>query len=667
MENSGGKRRVDQATEQESPGRLLDLLITRLSEPAAVLDESLTVVAANEAFEALAGTGSSVVGDPLTSVVPALTREAVERNADEPGEYVTVRTGEAPDRWTEFGFDRRGPHLLCLGRERQVGDESALTALQASTQALFAAETEEAVATRIVETATDVLGFAGATVYLFNSCQNVLWPAGVSGAAGEDSRTAVNGDDDGVVREVFLSGTPAGLDGGDRYYPLGEYGVLHTAAGGTPALGREREGRSERLAGSARTALERVDRESTLREQAESYREQAERLTELERTLSAVRRVHRVLVDADTVSDVEQGVCAALTESSWLSFAWIGRAGDDGVEPRAWAGSGSDYLEAVSLSAGDGHAPPAVQTAASNRVTAVDAVAEAIGDRHWPRAAIARDFQAAISVPLRADGVSYGTLTAYADHPVEWDDSLASVFTELGASVAVAIRDRERRSRLAAGAGVELELTVKAPDEPLGRLAAALGATVDCTEVIPVDGTTTRLFVSVPGVGGEAVADAVEAIPQVDSLVAVADGDQYELLVDEPTVAGQVVRHGGRLDAVSVTGEAATVTVTLAADADVRTFVDRLGDSCVDVQLTARRHQPATDRAEDGIRGALEGALTDRQLEALRTAYASGFFEWPRETTGEGVAEMLGVAQPTVNRHLRVAQRKLLALVFDDE
>ncbi|WP_324663265.1 bacterio-opsin activator domain-containing protein [Haloarcula sediminis] len=675
MENSGGERRVDHATDgQESPRRLLDLLITRLAEPAAVLDESLTIVATNTAFEALVGADDAVVGERLTAVVPSLTRDAVEGNADEPSEYVTVRTGQTPERWTEFGFDRHGTHLLCIGRDVDrdrgvgaAGDRVSLTALQATTQDLLAAETEEAVATRIVETATDVLGLAGATVYLFDSCQNTFCPAGLAGESGDDARTAVDGGADSIIREVFLTGMPATLDSGDRYHPLGEYGVLHTVAGEEPASGREAGGASEYLAGAARTALERVDREATLRERAASYGEQAERLAELEQTLSMVRRVQRVLVDADTVSDIEQGVCAALTESPWLSFAWVGRAGDGGVEPRAWSGPEAGYLEAISLSAGDSHVPPAVETAALDQVTTVDAVAETIRDQHWSRAAISREFQAAISVPLRADGVSYGVLTAYADRPVEWDDSLRSVITELGDSVAMAIRDRERRSLLAADAGVELDLTVTAPDAPLGQLAAALGVTVGCTEVIPVDGTTTRLFVSAPGADGDAVADAVEGVGQVDSLVAVADGDRYELLVEEPTVVGQVVRHGGRLDTASVTAEELTVTVALAADADVRTFVDRLRDSGVAVQLTARRNQTATTRRADGIRGSLETALTDRQLEALRTAYGSGFFEWPRETTGEGVAEMLGVAQPTVNRHLRVAQRKLLALVFDDE
>jgi predicted DNA binding protein len=58
--------------------------------------------------------------------------------------------------------------------------------------------------------------------------------------------------------------------------------------------------------------------------------------------------------------------------------------------------------------------------------------------------------------------------------------------------------------------------------------------------------------------------------------------------------------------------------------------------------------------------------LTDRQEEVMRTAYEAGFFESPRESSGNDVADLLGVSQPTVNRHLRRGERKLLELVFDD-
>jgi RNA polymerase sigma factor (sigma-70 family) len=58
--------------------------------------------------------------------------------------------------------------------------------------------------------------------------------------------------------------------------------------------------------------------------------------------------------------------------------------------------------------------------------------------------------------------------------------------------------------------------------------------------------------------------------------------------------------------------------------------------------------------------------LTERQQEVLQTAYFAGFFEQPRENSAGGIAEMLGVSQPTVSRHLRNSQTKLLSMLFGD-
>jgi len=56
--------------------------------------------------------------------------------------------------------------------------------------------------------------------------------------------------------------------------------------------------------------------------------------------------------------------------------------------------------------------------------------------------------------------------------------------------------------------------------------------------------------------------------------------------------------------------------------------------------------------------------LTDRQRAALEAALYSGFFEWPRDASGEDVAEPLGIAPPTFHQHLRKAQRKMFEAVF---
>jgi len=58
--------------------------------------------------------------------------------------------------------------------------------------------------------------------------------------------------------------------------------------------------------------------------------------------------------------------------------------------------------------------------------------------------------------------------------------------------------------------------------------------------------------------------------------------------------------------------------------------------------------------------------LTDRQLEAVETAYEMGYFERPRTANAEEVADALGVSRSTFTQHLAAAQSKLLGDLLED-
>jgi len=52
--------------------------------------------------------------------------------------------------------------------------------------------------------------------------------------------------------------------------------------------------------------------------------------------------------------------------------------------------------------------------------------------------------------------------------------------------------------------------------------------------------------------------------------------------------------------------------------------------------------------------------LTDRQQEALRTAYEMGYFEIPRTTSLEAVADQLGISASSLSERLRRAQTHVI-------
>ncbi|MEF8772896.1 helix-turn-helix domain-containing protein, partial [Halodesulfurarchaeum sp.] len=43
-----------------------------------------------------------------------------------------------------------------------------------------------------------------------------------------------------------------------------------------------------------------------------------------------------------------------------------------------------------------------------------------------------------------------------------------------------------------------------------------------------------------------------------------------------------------------------------------------------------------------------------------------GFFDWPRENSGEEIAETMAISQSTFLQHLRTAQKKVFSVLLDD-
>lgn len=56
----------------------------------------------------------------------------------------------------------------------------------------------------------------------------------------------------------------------------------------------------------------------------------------------------------------------------------------------------------------------------------------------------------------------------------------------------------------------------------------------------------------------------------------------------------------------------------------------------------------------------IDDQLTERQREVFETARRHGYYEWPRNTSAETLADELGIAKATLLEHLRKAEAKLL-------
>jgi len=282
-----------------------------------------------------------------------------------------------------------------------------------------------------------------------------------------------------------------------------------------------------------------------------------------------------------------------------------------------------------------------------------------------------------LSVPLAFEEYFYGVITVYAGEPDAFGDLERAVFAELGETIGHSINAVETQRALHTDQRVELSLEVDADDDVFGRLSTEANCQTEFAGLAAHSEDETGLFVSVSAAPTERVTAALEALVSVREfrLVREFEGDDgesdgtgalFEVTVDSGTLPARFVRHGARPQSIRATPAGIEAVVDVPTATDVRAFVEMLAETHPSVELTSRRSVDRTPESEGGLAASLFESLTDRQLEVLRTAYFAGFFEWPRTSTGEEVAEMLGVSQPTVNRHLRLGQSTLLRQLFEE-
>jgi predicted DNA binding protein len=149
----------------------------------------------------------------------------------------------------------------------------------------------------------------------------------------------------------------------------------------------------------------------------------------------------------------------------------------------------------------------------------------------------------------------------------------------------------------------------------------------------------------------------------------VAD-ESSSLLVEARTddwFGSPLAEYGGVLREAAADPDGTTVTVEVPRQADVRSFVERLADIAPSLDLVARRQHRRRNRTPAELSDRVRTDLTDRQFEVLQTALSAGYFEWPRENDGSEVADRLDITQPTLNKHLRLAERKTFEVLFGDD
>ena len=574
----------------------------------------------------------------------------------------------------------------CRDITKRKQREEALATLHETARDFLYAETHQEIAQHVVDDTPGVLDLDASAVYLFDADANDLRPAAHSATLTElnGPLPTVHADGESLPSYSFVEDEVLFFDDihdADRlenratdlrsatYIPLGNQGMFLAGSNQVGAFDDVTRELADLLAATAEAALDRVTRESRLREQDRTLQAQNEQLTALNRINETIREIDQALVQAETREEIDHTVCELLTADDRFRFAWIGTINPptDTLEPRAWAGIERGYLDSQTFDVQASGTEPAGQTAATGDVTMVTNVATGLRTESWRKDALARDYLSVLSIPLVYNDLTHGVLTVYAPGQDAFDETAKAVLGELGDTIASALSAIERKNALLTTSMTRVEVTIDDPTFVLSRLARDAGCTLSYQGGVQQSTEGNDVFVTVNDGSIAEVADVASelvGINEVQQISADGEGGVLRLRLTQPFLALELADHGAVFREATADPTTTTLVIDIPESIDVRTITQLVRETFAGVELRAK--QTLDQTAEHNLYSEFLDSVTERQLEVIQTAYYSGFFESPRESTGEEVAETLGISPPAFYRHARTVQRKLFAALFEE-
>lgn len=397
-------------------------------------------------------------------------------------------------------------------------------------------------------------------------------------------------------------------------------------------------------------------------------RESLERLNHLN---AVIRRINQTLVRAPDRETIRETVCSQLAGTDQYDAAWYAEIdlANDELSITAASGLGTADVEPRSASDEETVASRAVRSG-SVVVGSVESDAQrALLDGsscHAETASIA-------AIPIEYANTNHGVLCVCSDGGTAFSEDVIEVFEELRKTIGHAINAQLRKEGLVGDTATRLEFRFRDfPDSDfqLSEESSDDDPQFTFEETIPRGDGTVLQYVTTEGLSRdsfERIVSRVSTVESIRELSSSGEAARYEIRQSNPPLVDTLSDHGGRVESISIEDGDFYIVADLPKSADVREVAKQVFEVYPDADLEAQRSVAHPDRSAPQFHETVLENLTDRQRTALEVAYFAGYFEWPRDTTGEGVADTLDVSQSTFSQHLRSGQRKTYELLFEDD
>ncbi len=608
-------------------------------------------------------------------------------------ETYRIQTPEKRTKWVESEFYPVewdiGPTRIIIS-SRDVTDrkerERRLTSFENATEDLTTADSPDEAVTAAGTAAEQTLDLPAVGIFLYDQADGSLRSKYASEPHRPEVASLRVNSGDGLAWQSFSTGSVLGPETADsaepifgadisavdrdeladwRLIPLTNHGCLFLASF-DGAIGTDTLQSAHVLTATLEAALNHIKGQQRLASTEAKLRSKQDRVKRLDRIVKLTRQVESAITKASGSKEIERDVCERLVETGPYELAWIGNveSGTDRFMPRTVVGESKHFVKTNSHDAVTRSASvhPSIRSWKQETVSVTNNLVDVEPTTEWQTNLLEQGYQSICAIPLAYNTITYGVLTVGSKVPNSFDDRTREVLGQLGHSIGHALASIDRRQALETDETVEVEFGAPAPSLRISQVARATDAPIRHTRTVSREDGTVRLYLAFE----DACEDPVEAVESVYAGTATVirdDGQSDVVEVETETWFGSFIAdYGGVLVTAEATPEATTIVVELPTQTDVRAFTNHLQEAAPALELQAKRQQT---QAESGtVRSDIHEHLTERQGEVLRTAVREGYFEWPRESDGNEVAETLDITQPTLNKHLRLAEKKTFETLF---
>jgi predicted DNA binding protein len=401
-------------------------------------------------------------------------------------------------------------------------------------------------------------------------------------------------------------------------------------------------------------------------QRVDEYRSDLERLSIINELISDILAE---LVAASNRDEIAETICTRLGETSIYDFAWLGerQPGMDEIEIRAASGKTGRTLKEIEACLASDTKLPETAVVDSGSPTIIQPVGddESVPER-VRRGAFADGLQSLMAIPLTYGSSVYGVVGVYTSEQDAFSERERESFVTLGEMAGFAVNATRHRNLLLSDSVVELRLRITDRSDPFVSVATGDDAKLMIDGVVPQD-EDLLCYLSVEDAP---VTEVRASLADTDGTIAARlvgeydDGGSIEVQVDEDTIVGRLIAQGTTIRSATYDERGGRVVIELPPEEDVRRLADGITRD-YEAEVVAKRDRERDVVTAQEFRDSLHDRLTDRQENALKTAFLADYFESPRESTAEEVAEALDITGPTLLHHLRAGQRKLMTEMFD--